>query len=147
MDTALRFSNAALLVLYPIAWWAPLMHASVLPIFGGQQISIVSGIATLWSSDIVLALLVALFAVAAPLAKTLALAAIQFRLLGPWAIPTVEHLGRLAMADIFLIALYIVIVKGVSFTRVETAWGLYLFSFCVLGSIVLTEITRRRTGP
>ena len=39
------------------------------------------------------------------------------------------------MADVFLIALYIVIVKGAGYVTVETAWGLYLFTGCILASI------------
>ena len=29
-----RYLNLALLVLFPIAWFAPLMRAAILPIFG-----------------------------------------------------------------------------------------------------------------
>jgi hypothetical protein len=41
----------------------------------------------------------------------------------------------------FLIALYIVLVKGVGLGSVETAWGLYMFSGCVLASIVISQLT------
>ena len=37
-------------------------------------------------------------------------------------------LAKLAMADVFLIALYIVVAKGVGHVTVEVAWGLYLFT-------------------
>ena len=47
------------------------------------------------------------------------------------------------MADVFLIALYIVLAKGVGVGRVETAWGLYLFTFCVLASMLITHMTKR----
>jgi uncharacterized paraquat-inducible protein A len=59
----------------------------------------------------------------------------------------VQWLGRLAMADIFLIAIYIVLVKGVGVGRVETAWGLYLFTLAVLASLVLSHMTERRLRP
>ncbi len=39
------------------------------------------------------------------------------------------------MADVFLIALYIVIVKGAGYVTIEVAWGLYLFTACILASI------------
>jgi len=52
--------------------------------------------------------------------------------------------GKLAMADVFLIALYIVLAKGVGVGTVETGWGLYLFTFCVLLSLLITEITKRQ---
>ena len=47
------------------------------------------------------------------------------------------------MADVFLIALYIVVVKGVSIGKVETAWGLYLFTACILASLALSILTAR----
>ncbi len=52
-------------------------------------------------------------------------------------------MGKLAMADVFLIALYIVIVKGVGLAKVETAWGLYLFTGCILASIAIGHLTER----
>ena len=48
------------------------------------------------------------------------------------------------MADVFLIALYIVVVKGVGIGKVETAWGLYLFTACILASILSSAMTCRK---
>jgi hypothetical protein len=48
------------------------------------------------------------------------------------------------MADIFLIALYIVIARGVGVGRVETAWGLYLFTAAVLASLALSWAEKSR---
>ena len=53
-------------------------------------------------------------------------------------------MGKLAMADIFLIALYIVLVKGIGLATVEVAWGLYLFTGCVLLSLVIGWTTEKR---
>ena len=47
------------------------------------------------------------------------------------------------MADVFLIALYIVLAKGIGWGRIEVAWGLYLFTACILGSIVISILTAR----
>jgi len=144
---ALAACNLALLALFPLAWMAPLLRAGLLPIFGMSEITILSGIASLWRSDPALALLVALLALAAPYAKTLALAAVQFGLLASAALPALQALGRLAMADVFLIALYVVVAKGYGFGRIETAWGLYLFTGCVFGSLALSHLTARALGP
>ena len=57
--------------------------------------------------------------------------------------PALSYLGKLAMADVFLIALYIVLVKGVGLGRVETAWGLYLFTACVLAQIAVGMLYER----
>ncbi|MCW1917842.1 paraquat-inducible protein A [Rhodobacter sp. KR11] len=132
----MRLIPYALLILYPIAWFAPLMRASVLPIFGMEEISVVSGLASLWGTDPGLALLVTCLAVFVPYAKVIGLALTQAGLLSPKVAPVLHILGRLAMADIFLAALYIVLAKGVGLATVETAWGLWLFTACVLAGLV-----------
>jgi uncharacterized paraquat-inducible protein A len=140
----MRYVNLALLVLFPVSWFAPLLRAGLLPLFELDAISVMTGIVSLWHEDIVLALLVALFALAAPLAKTLALALVQFGRASPRLLPLVHMLGRLAMADIFLVALYVVIAKGVGVGRLETGWGLYLFTACILASLALSHLESRR---
>lgn len=132
----MRALNLALLVLFPIAWFAPLMRAALLPIFGMDEISVITGLQSLWASDAALALLVTFLAIFTPYAKTIGLALLQFGLLSPRALPALHVLGKLAMADVFLIALYIVIAKGAGHVTVETAWGLYLFTACILASLL-----------
>lgn len=132
----MKFLNLCLLVLFPLSWFAPLMRAAVLPLFGMDEISVVTGLQSLWQGDAALALLVTFLAIFAPYAKVIGLALVQFGLLRPVVLPILGWLGKLAMADVFLIALYIVIAKGAGMVTVETAWGLYLFTFCVLASLV-----------
>ena len=141
---ALRYANLALLVLFPVSWFAPLLRAGVLPLFALDEISVISGLQALWQSDVALALLVTFLAIFAPYLKTIGLALIHFGLLRRRVLPALVLLGRLAMADVFLIALYVVVIKGIGFGRVETAWGLYLFSGCVLASIGISFATRQR---
>ncbi|WP_370228613.1 paraquat-inducible protein A [Cognatishimia sp.] len=139
----LRYANLALLILVPISWFAPLMRAGLLPIFGLSEISIISGLQSLWQTDIILALLVTAFAIFAPLMKTIGLALIHFRLMRRKALPALTILGKLAMADVFLIALYITVVKGIGVATIETAWGLYLFTGCILASLAISHLTDR----
>ena len=134
----LRLANLSLLILFPVAWFAPLMRAAILPIFGMDEISVITGLQSLWDSDAALALIVTFLAIFAPYAKTLGLALLHFNLLSPKVLPALEVLGKLAMADVFLIALYIVIVKGAGYVTIETAWGLYLFTGCILASILIS---------
>ncbi|OCX67144.1 Paraquat-inducible protein A [Thioclava sp. SK-1] len=138
----LRGWTFALLVLFPVSWCAPLMRAGVLPFFDLTTISIATGLTELWQTDKALAVVVAIFAVVAPMAKCAALVGVQSHRLTPRALPIIELLGRLAMADIFLIALYIVMAKGITFGRVETAWGLYLYGFCVLSSLFIGAMSK-----
>ncbi len=138
--------NLSLLVLFPVAWFAPLLRAGLLPLFGLSEISVISGLQSLWGSDVALALLVTMLAIFAPYLKTIGLALLHFGLLSPRVLPALHLLGKLAMADMFLIALYVVVVKGVGMAHVETAWGLYLFTGCILGSLALS-ITAERHPP
>ena len=135
--------NLSLLVLFPVAWFAPLLRAGLLPLFGLSEISVISGLQALWGSDVALALLVTMLAIFAPYLKTIGLALLHFGLLSPRALPALHLLGKLAMADMFLIALYVVVVKGVGMAHVETAWGLYLFTGCILMSLALSMVAER----
>lgn len=139
----LHAANLALLVLYPVAWFAPLMRAGLLPLFGLSEISVMTGLQSLWASDIFLALFVTVFALFAPYLKTIGLALIHFNLLSPRLEKVLEVLGKLAMADIFLIALYITVTKGIGVGRIEVAWGLYLFTFCILASVFISWKTQQ----
>ncbi len=132
----MRILPFALLILYPFAWFAPLMRAAVLPIFGMDEISVVSGLQSLWGTDPGLALLVTALAVFVPYAKVIGICLLQAGLLSPRVKPALELLGRLAMADVFLVALYIVLAKATGLATVETAWGLWLFTACVLAGLV-----------
>ncbi len=139
--------NLALLVAFPVAWFAPLMRAGILPLFKLSEISVISGLQSLWDSDVFLALLITVFALFAPYLKTIGLALVHFDLLSPKLVPVLAWLGKLAMADVFLIALYIVLTKGVGIGKIETAYGLYLFTGCILVSLVVSALTPRILRP
>ena len=143
MQNVLCGANLALLILFPIAWFAPLMRAGLLPIFGLSEISVITGLQSLWDSDVALALLVTAFALFAPYLKTIGLALLHFNLVSPKLLPALSWIGKLAMADVFLIALYIVVTKGVGIGKIETMWGLYLFTACILASILFSALTPR----
>ncbi len=147
MRRALVYGNLALLILYPVAWFAPLMRAGLLPLFGLSEISVMTGLQSLWGSDIFLALVVTVFALVAPYLKTLGLALIHFDLLNPVRGRWLEIIGKLAMADVFLIALYITVTKTVGVGRIEVAWGLYLFTFCIAASLLISWQTQKLSKP
>jgi len=136
--TAVKYANLALLILFPVAWFAPLLRAALLPWFGMSEISVISGLQSLWQTDAALALMVTFLAILAPMLKVIGLALIDWGLLSETLLPALQILGKLAMADVFLLALYIVIAKGVGHTTIEVAWGTYLFSGCILASVVLS---------
>lgn len=142
----LRLANLSLLIVFPVAWCAPLMRAGLLPLFGLSEISVLSGITSLWRTDIGLALIVVLFAILAPLAKVLTLEGMLSGRMPARLKPWLFHLGRLAMADVFLIAIYITVAKGIGVGRLEVAWGLYLFTACVLASLALSMASGDKRG-
>ena len=142
----LRGLTLALLILYPVAWFAPLMRAGLLPLFGLSEISVITGLQSLWGTDVFLALVVTVFALFAPYLKTIGLVLVQWDLASPRLMPALHLLGKLAMADIFLIAVYISVAKGIGVGRVEVAWGLYLFTFCILMGLALGWATERARG-
>ncbi len=139
----MKYANLALLILFPIAWFAPLMRAAILPWFGMNEISVISGLQSLWGTDAALALLVTFLAIFAPFLKTIGIALLDWNLLDSRVLPVLQILGKLAMADVFLLALYIVIGKGVGHATIEVAWGLYLFSGCILASVLLSSLRKR----
>ena len=120
------------------------MRAGLLPLFGLSEISVITGLQSLWESDIALALLVSFFALFAPYLKTIGLALIHFGLLRRKVLPALSLLGKLAMADMFLIAVYITLAKGIGIGRIETAWGLYLFTACIIASVLISHFSAKQ---
>ncbi|SOH94454.1 Paraquat-inducible protein A [Monaibacterium marinum] len=135
-----RRINLALLVLYPIAWLAPLMQARAMWFLGGDQVSMLSGLGALWSSDKALAVLVALLAIIMPYGKVIATELSFTHRLPPRFGRALPWIARLSMADIFLIALYVVVAKGIAGASVTPLWGLWLFTICVLTSLWLSTV-------
>jgi uncharacterized paraquat-inducible protein A len=154
-ETLASYANLMLVVLFPIAWFAPLIRTGLLPewqlpdwlggekLFSLTEVTVVSGLQALWATDLFLAIAVTFFALVAPMLKCLGLALIDFRLLDKRSKPVLGVLGKLAMADIFILSLYVVIIKGIGIGEVEVAWGLYLFTSCVMLSLLLSLYKRR----
>ena len=151
----LRTTHLALLVLFPFSWFVPLLEVGLIPelfipwdlfgkkippLFGLASVTVISGIQLLWNSDVYLALLVTFFALFAPLIKVVGTSLIQFDLLSTSLKPYVQFVGRLAMADIFIISIVVVVLKQVGLNTVNVAWGLYLFSSCVVVSLLISKM-------
>lgn len=139
-------ANLSLLGLFPVAWFAPLLKSGLLPFLSLTENSVISALQGIWQHDIYLALLMTFFAIFAPYIKIIGLALVQFRLMSRKTMGALNFIGKLAMADIFLIALYIVLYTDIEIGgikgRVETAWGLYLFTGCVIASLLISNFTK-----
>ncbi|MEM7430154.1 MAG: paraquat-inducible protein A [Pseudomonadota bacterium] len=151
-----KYLNLALVIAFPVAWFAPLMKTGLLPqwkmpswlggstLFAPDEITVVSGLQKLWETDAFLAIAVTFFALVAPMLKCLGMSLIHFNLLSSATRPMITLMGKLAMADIFILALYIVIAKGIGIGRIEVAWGLYLFTACVMISLFVSFVEKDR---
>ena len=156
MNHTAKYLNLALVVAFPVAWFAPLIRTGLLPewrmadwlggstLFAPDEITVVSGLQKLWETDVFLAIAVTFFALVAPMLKCLGMALIQFGLLSRATQPAVALLGKLAMADIFILSLYIVIAKGIGIGTIGVAWGLYLFTICVMVSLFVSVFGKER---
>ena len=148
--------NIALVVAFPVAWFAPLLRTGLVPqwqmpswlggstLFAPDTITVVSGLQKLWETDVFLAIAVTFFALVAPMLKCLGMSLIHFNLLSVSTQPAVALMGKLAMADIFILALYIVIAKGIGIGQIDVAWGLYLFTASVLASLFVSFVENRK---
>ncbi len=123
------------LLAVPITWWLPLFVARV-PFLWRHDVSIASGLAELWRLDWVLWAAVLVFSVLTPLAKGAALVWAWYRLPADQARRRLDRLavlGKLAMTEVFLLAVILVGLKGVGIGTVEVSWGLHPFvAFTVL---------------
>ncbi|MEL6643678.1 MAG: paraquat-inducible protein A [Pseudomonadota bacterium] len=153
----IKILNLVLLIAFPVAWFAPLIKTGLVPewrmpswlggstLFEADTITAISGLQKLWSTDVFLAIAVTFFALVAPILKSVGLALIHFRLLSSATQPVIATLGKLAMADIFILALYIVVAKGIGVGTIEVEWGLYLFTGAVIASLLVSLVPGKAT--
>lgn len=153
-----KYLNLILVIVFPIAWFAPLIRTGLLPawqmpqwlggstLFAPDTITVISGLQKLWDADVFLAIAVTFFALVAPMLKCLGLALIHFNLLSKATQPMISMMGKLAMADIFILALYIVIAKGIGVGTIDVAWGLYLFTGAVIASLLVSFVETRKAA-
>ncbi len=134
-------------------WTLPLMTVSKLVLLE-SRVSILDAALALWrGGDWLLFAVVALFAIAFPLAKLLAALAVWHRV--PARAPRLERaldlldlLGRWSMLDVFVAALLVVAIKASLISEVTLHAGLYAFTAAVLLSMLATQrlraLARRR---
>ena len=129
-----------LLAALPVAWIAPLFSARV-PFLWREDISILSGLEALWRIDLLLFTVVLVFSVVTPLTKLLASAWLWYRVpvarAAGWSVP-LTLLGKLAMTEVFLLAVLIVGLKGVGIGRVEIDWGIGWLTATVLATFAVS---------
>lgn len=143
-------AQLAILIALPVAWTATLFTARI-PWLWRQDVSIASGLVDLWAIDRLLFAVVLVFSVIAPAAKAALGLWLWYRVplgdQGSWP-SRLAILGKLAMTEIFLLAVAIVGFKGVGLGQVETRWGMWwLTGVVVAGLGIGVAMGRCKTPP
>ncbi|HHS94558.1 MAG TPA: paraquat-inducible membrane protein A [Rhodobacterales bacterium] len=116
----LALSNIAILVLLPISWLLPLLRSSAY-IGLSEEISILRGAWQLLNSDLFLFVVLVAFAMVMPFVKTVIYTFVWFA--AARARPRIMAFGaiaaKLSMTDVFLIAITIIGIKGLSVGQIE----------------------------
>ena len=133
LDVLAEWSLYASVALIVAGLIQPSLHKPGL--FGGQDLNALGIVETLWSEGSrILALIVIVFAIVFPLAKTL-VAAILFRSgaeVQARLAALMQFLGKWSMLDVFLAAFLIGFTQAASMFEVEPRSGLYLFAAGVI---------------
>lgn len=148
-DRLALLACAMLALAFPVAWAAPLMTVKVRLAFwtSGSDISLLSTLRALAEDDPALALVLGFLALVAPMLKLLGAALILTGWLDTRAETALWTLGRLAMADVFLIVVYLALFKGLDGGTITPQWGLWAYTGAVLGSLGLSLWLNRRWTP
>ena len=130
---------AAVLLAFPPVWFLPLFTLDVSFRFWADatEYTMISTLQTLWQADPALALLVSFLALFAPVVKLTGIILIQTGWLSPRALPGLSLMGRLAMADVFLIALAVAMIRGIDGAVLTIESGFWAFAGLVMASVVL----------
>lgn len=132
--------TGVLALAFPVAWFAPLMTVKVRLAFwaSGTEISLVSTLQSLWADDPALTLVLSFLTLVAPMLKLAGAALVLLGLLSPRTEGALWWLGRLAMADVFLIVVYMALFKGLDGGTITPEWGLWAYTGAVMGSLGLS---------
>lgn len=121
--------NVAALICLGLALFTPLVNVKM--VIFDDSVSILGLIDLLWQEgEIVLAAVILVFSVVFPLAKlsaTQTAYAIVPRQTGRAMIPVIEKLAKWSMAEVFIVAVTIVILKSSLIAKASAAMGLYFF--------------------
>lgn len=126
----------------PVAWSVPLFTAR-LPFLWRQEVSVLGGLVELWRIDPPLFAIVLVLAVILPLLKALATAYVWYLVPARRAgnvLRRLRFLAKLAMTEVFLLAVLIVGLKGVGIGRIDIEWGLYAFAAVALLALATSQL-------
>lgn len=138
----------ASMVLLVAGLYAPLMTIKQLVVFE-NSVSVITGIEQLYHErDYGLFALILLFSVIFPIAKLLLLAWTWFVVRSNGArdsrlLRFIEFSGKWSMLDVFVAAVIVVAVKLGSVSDVSIHYGIYLFAFAIVGTMITTYRMRR----
>jgi len=127
-----------LIISYPIAWNVPILKTSYLGLIYFREISVIDLITSLWLKDWVLSLILVIFSILSPMIKVIYLFLQNFGLISKNSNSFIFLLNKVSMTEIFVISIYIVLLKDLWIKELDVAWGIYLYTLCGLLSLSLS---------
>lgn len=145
MRWAVTGAALGLMIAFPVIWFAPLFSLKITLRFWADatQFTVISTLQTLWRDSPGIALLVSFLALFAPMVKLLGIILSQHGLISRHLGPALTVMGRLAMADIFLIALAVAMIRGLDGGNITIHWGFWAFAGAVLAALALGWVKPR----
>lgn len=142
MQSIKTLANLALLVLFPIAWFAPLIEYQAgiwwLP-FSNQsgQKSTIQALALLWDANLILALSITILVLIVPILKIIGSLLVMFGILAHSIQPALSYFGKISSIEIFVASILIVVATEMSALEITALWGTYFLLGCVTLSFIL----------
>ena len=142
MQTVKIVAHLTLLILFPVAWFAPLIEFQAgiwwLP-FSNQsgQKSTIQALALLWDANLILALSITILVIILPLLKIIGSLLVMFGVLAHSIQPALSYFGKISSIEIFVASILIVVATEMSALDITALWGTYLLLGCVTLSFIM----------
>lgn len=137
--------NVLNIVNFFVLWFIPIIRQTAFT-FLNKDISMASVAYELYRTDILLFIIVSSSVTIVPMAKSAIYVYIWFfaKNLKAWPMATGALLGKISMLDIFIYAVFIVLMKGQGLVSITILPGMYLYIAAALISLAVGMATERR---
>ena len=142
MQTVKIAAYLALLILFPVAWFTPLIQFEAgiwwVPFsYQAGQKSTIQALSLLWDANLILALSITILVIFLPLLKIIGSLLVLIDILAYRIQPFLSYFGKFSSVEIFVAAILIVVATEMSALQITALWGTYLLLGCVILSFIL----------
>ena len=142
MQTVKIVAHLTLLILFPVAWFAPLIQFEAgiwwVPFsYQAGQKSTIQALSLLWDANLILALSITILVIFLPLLKIIGSLLVLLDILAYRIQPVLSYFGKFSSIEIFVAAILIVVATEMSALQITALWGTYLLLGCVILSFIL----------